>query len=134
MDQINVYRKKYNVEFVSANPTGPLHVGHCRGAILGDVLSNLLKFNGHSVTKEYYVNDCGNQIKTFVLSVYHRILEITEKKTFPINKDLYPGDYIMDIAKKIVEKENIKDFKNFNKVSEKLTRGVIKIFNRINSK
>ena len=114
-------QKKYNVEFVSANPTGPLHVGHCRGAILGDVLSNLLKFNGHSVTKEYYVNDCGNQIKTFVLSVYHRILEITEKKTFPTNKDLYPGDYIQDIAKKIVEKKNIKDFKNFNKVSEKLT-------------
>jgi len=76
---------KYNIEFVSANPTGPLHVGHCRGAILGDALSNLLKFNGHLVTKEYYVNDYGNQIKTFVLSVYHRILEITEKNIF-LNK------------------------------------------------
>jgi len=76
-------QKKYNIEFVSANPTGPLHVGHCRGAILGDVLSNLLKFNGHLVTKEYYVNDSGNQMKIFVLSVYHRILEITKKKLFP---------------------------------------------------
>ena len=76
---------KYNIEFVSANPTGPLHVGHCRGAILGDVLSNLLKFNGHLVTKEYYVNDYGNQIETFVLSVYLRILEITQKKVFPTN-------------------------------------------------
>ena len=119
-------QKKYNIEFVSANPTGPLHVGHCRGAILGDVLSNLLKFNGHLVTKEYYVNDYGNQIKTFILSVYHRILEITEEKIFPLNKDLYPGDYIIDIAKKIVKEKNIKDFKNFNKVYEKLVKESLK--------
>ena len=119
-------QQKYNIEFVSANPTGPLHVGHCRGAILGDALSNLLKFNGHLVTKEYYVNDYGNQIKSFVLSVYHRILEITEEKIFPSNKDLYPGDYIIDIAKKIVEEKNIKDFKNFNKVYEKLAKESLK--------
>ena len=119
-------QQKYNIEFVSANPTGPLHVGHCRGAILGDALSNLLKFNGHLVTKEYYVNDYGNQIKTFVLSVYHRILEITEEKIFPFDKDLYPGDYIIDIAKKIVEEKNIKDFKNFNKVYEKLAKESLK--------
>ena len=119
-------QQKYNIEFVSANPTGPLHVGHCRGAILGDALSNLLKFNGHLVTKEYYVNDYGNQIKTFVLSVYHRILEITEEKIFPSDKDLYPGDYIIDIAKKIVKEKNIKDFKNFNKVYEKLTKESLK--------
>ena len=119
-------QQKYNIEFVSANPTGPLHVGHCRGAIIGDALSNLLKFNGHLVTKEYYVNDYGNQIKIFVLSVYHRILEITEKKIFPSNKDLYPGDYIIDIAKKIVEEKNIKDFKNFNKVYEKLAKESLK--------
>ena len=119
-------QQKYNIEFVSANPTGPLHVGHCRGAILGDVLSNLLKFNGHLVTKEYYVNDYGNQIKIFVFSVYHRILEITEKKIFPSNKDLYPGDYIIDIAKKIVEEKNIKDFKNFNKAYEKLAKESLK--------
>ena len=119
-------QQKYNIEFVSANPTGPLHVGHCRGAILGDTLSNLLKFNGHLVTKEYYVNDYGNQIKIFVLSVYHRILEITEEKIFPFDKDLYPGDYIIDIAKKIVEEKNIKDFKNFNKVYEKLAKESLK--------
>ena len=119
-------QQKYNIEFVSANPTGPLHVGHCRGAIIGDALSNLLKFNGHLVTKEYYVNDYGNQIKIFVLSVYHRILEITEEKIFPSNKDLYPGDYIIDIAKKIVEEKNIKDFKNFNKVYEKLAKESLK--------
>ena len=60
----------YNIEFVSANPTGPMHIGHCRGAIFGDVLSNLLKFNGNKVTREYYINDYGNQIKNFVKSVY----------------------------------------------------------------
>ena len=120
-------QQKYNIEFVSANPTGPLHVGHCRGAILGDVLSNLLKFNGNLVTKEYYVIDYGNQIKTFVLSVYHRILEITEEKIFPSDKDLYPGDYIIDIAKKIVEEKNIKDFKNFDKVYEKLAEESLKL-------
>ena len=58
--------KHYNIEFVSANPTGPMHVGHCRGAIFGDVLSNLLLFNGNKVLKEYYINDYGNQIKNFV--------------------------------------------------------------------
>ena len=58
--------KSYNIEFVSANPTGPMHIGHCRGAVFGDVLSNLLLFNGNKVTKEFYINDYGNQIKNFV--------------------------------------------------------------------
>ena len=115
-----VSKKKYNIEFVSANPTGPLHVGHCRGAVLGDVLSNLLKFNGHFVTKEYYVNDYGNQIKIFVLSVYYRILEISQKKSFPEDKDLYPGNYIIDIAKKILKSNNIKNLENFDKAYESL--------------
>ena len=75
-------KKKYNIEYVSANPTGPLHVGHCRGAVLGDVLSNLLSFNGNNVTKEYYVNDYGEQIRSFVSSVYFRILEIIENKPY----------------------------------------------------
>tara|TARA_Y100000590_G_scaffold127832_1_gene146140 strand:- start:459 stop:2186 length:1728 start_codon:yes stop_codon:yes gene_type:complete len=114
-------KKKYNVEFVSANPTGPLHVGHCRGAVLGDALSNLLIFNGNKVTKEYYVNDYGGQIKIFVSSVYHRILEITKKEPFPNNKDLYPGDYIIDIAKIIIKEKNIKNFSNFSKIYKKLS-------------
>ena len=68
--------ESYNIEFVSANPTGPMHVGHCRGAIYGDVLANLLKFNGNKVTKEYYINDYGGQIQNFVESVFLRIREI----------------------------------------------------------
>jgi len=117
----NTSKKKYNVEFVSANPTGPLHVGHCRGAVLGDSLANLLIFNGNKVTKEYYVNDHGGQIRSFVSSVYYRILEIIEKKSFPNNKDLYPGDYIIDIAKKIIKNKSIKNFSNFEKVYKKLS-------------
>jgi len=99
---------KFNIEFVSANPTGPMHVGHCRGAIFGDVLSNLLKFNGNKVTKEYYINDYGNQIKNFVKSVYLRIREIKYKEKFKDEQDLYPGEYIKDIAQKILKNNNLK--------------------------
>ena len=120
-------RKNYNIEFVSANPTGPLHVGHCRGAIIGDVLSNLLKFNGHNVTKEYYVNDYGGQIKIFVLSIYYRIIEILEKKKFPNDLNLYPGDYIITIAKQIVKENEISDFKDYNKIYEKLKNISLKL-------
>ena len=88
----NEVKKKYLIEFVSANPTGPLHVGHCRGAILGDVISNILQFNQHKVSKEYYVNDYGNQILSFTKSVYLRIREIVNGEKFPVDDpDLYPG-------------------------------------------
>ena len=114
-------KKKYNIEFVSANPTGPLHVGHCRGAILGDALSNMLIFNNNKVTKEYYVNDHGGQIINFVKSVYFRILEIKNNKPFPDNENLYPGDYIIGIAKKIIKKGKIKNFSNLEKIYKKLS-------------
>jgi len=113
--------KKYNIEFVSANPTGPMHVGHCRGAIFGDVLANLLKFNGNQVVKEYYINDYGNQIANFTKSVYLRIREILYKEKFKNNSDLYPGEYIVDIAKKIIKEKSHIDFStqiNINKILE----------------
>ena len=112
----NKKNKKYNVEFVSANPTGPMHVGHCRGAIFGDVLSNLLKFNGNKVTKEYYVNDYGNQIKHFVESVFLRLREIKHKEKFKNEKDLYPGEYIIDIANKILKEKPDIDLNNFKNI------------------
>ena len=121
---INLKEKKNNylIEFVSANPTGPLHVGHCRGAILGDVIANILLFNKHKVTKEYYVNDYGNQILNFTKSVYFRIREIKLNEPFPIdNEDLYPGDYLIDFAKNILGSYKDIDLKNFDKISEKLT-------------
>ena len=105
----------YNIEFVSANPTGPMHVGHCRGAIFGDVLSNLLAFNGNKVTKEYYINDYGNQIKNFVRSVYLRIREINFKEKFVIENELYPGLYIKEIAQKILDKKPNINFDSFEK-------------------
>ena len=111
----NNSNQNYNIEFVSANPTGPMHVGHCRGAIYGDVLSNLLKFNGNKVTKEYYVNDYGNQIKNFVKSVYLRIKEIKFNEKFNPDKDLYPGQYIVDIANKIINDHKKEKFLNFEK-------------------
>ena len=106
--------KKILIEYVSANPTGPLHVGHCRGAIFGDILANLLSFVGNKVIKEYYINDYGNQINQFVKSVYFRILELKNNFSFPEDQDLYPGDYIIDIAKKILIKNQILNFDNYN--------------------
>ena len=101
----------YNVEFVSANPTGPMHVGHCRGAIFGDVISNLLLFNGNKVVKEYYINDYGNQIKNFVESIYLRIREIKFKEKFIDKEHLYPGNYVREIAKNIISKnQNFSEF------------------------
>jgi arginyl-tRNA synthetase len=116
----NKSNNTYNVEFVSANPTGPMHVGHCRGAIYGDVLSNLLKFNGNNVTKEYYINDYGNQIDNFVESVFFRIQEIKYKIEFPKKKNLYPGLYIKDIASKIIKKDQNIDYKNLDEHFESL--------------
>ena len=121
---VNAKEKKLNylVEFVSANPTGPLHVGHCRGAILGDVISNVLIFNKHKVTKEYYVNDYGNQIINYTKSVYFRIREIKFKEPFPSdNPDLYPGDYLADFAKNIVSSNLDINFENYNEIVDKLT-------------
>ena len=116
----------YNIEFVSANPTGPMHVGHCRGAIYGDVLANLLIFNGNKVTKEYYINDYGGQIRNFVESVYLRIVEIKYKKEFPKKESLYPGHYIKDIAKKIIKENQKIDFSEFEKNFQFLKKESIK--------
>ena len=118
----NEKKKNYLIEFVSANPTGPLHVGHSRGAILGDVLSNLLIFNNHKVTKEYYVNDYGNQIINFTKSVYYRIREIIFKEPFPEdNDDLYPGYYLIDFAQNIISLNKDLNYENFDKISKLLT-------------
>ena len=118
----NEKKNNYLIEFVSANPTGPLHVGHCRGAILGDVIANILIFNNHKVTKEYYVNDYGNQIINFTKSVYFRIREILFKEPFPLdNEDLYPGDYLITFAQNIISTNKEVSFENFDEISEKLT-------------
>ncbi len=95
--------KKVNVEFVSANPTGPLTVGHGRNAVIGDTVSNILKWNGFNVTREYYFNNAGRQMRILGESVKARYLELSENNNeFP--EDGYHGNYIKDIAKEIFDK------------------------------
>ena len=94
---------KVNVEYVSANPTGPMHVGHCRGAVVGDALANLLAFAGYQVTKEYYVNDAGGQITVLANSLYHRYLEALGDDVGKMPEGLYPGYYLIEPAKVLVQ-------------------------------
>ena len=104
-----------------------MHVGHCRGAILGDVIANILLFNNHKVTKEYYVNDYGNQIINFTKSVYFRIREIKYNEAFPANNEnLYPGEYLIDFANNIISANKDINFDNFESISDELTNLSIK--------
>ncbi|MCF6322209.1 MAG: arginine--tRNA ligase [Rhizobiaceae bacterium] len=91
--------KKVNVEYVSANPTGPMHVGHCRGAVVGDALANLLEFAGYDVTREYYINDAGAQIDVLANSLYLRYREALGEDIGAIPEGLYPGEYLIGPAK-----------------------------------
>ena len=96
-------KQKVHIEYVSANPTGPLHVAHARGAVFGDVLANLLRKAGFEVTREFYVNDTGNQVNILARSVYKRYLEILGVKRDVSLDGLYPGNYLRVIANRIVK-------------------------------
>src|ERR1700729_2314230 len=87
-----------NVEFVSANPTGPMHVGHARGAVFGDALSSLLIFSGRQATREYYINDAGGQVDVLGRSAFLRYLEALGGDIGPIPEGLYPGDYLKPVG------------------------------------
>lgn len=89
-----------NIEYVSANPTGPMHMGHCRGAVVGDALSSLLEFVGHKVIREYYVNDAGGQVDVLARSAHLRYREALGE-TIEIPEGLYPGDYLKPIGEKL---------------------------------
>ncbi len=95
--------QKVNVEYVSANPTGPLHVGHTRGAVFGDALASLLAYSGHDVTREYYINDGGAQVDVLARSAYERYREANGLSP-EIAEGLYPGDYLIPIGEAIKEK------------------------------
>jgi arginyl-tRNA synthetase len=119
--------KKINLEFVSANPTGPLNVANARAASMGDTLANLLKTIGFHVEKEYYVNDSGNQVKILEDSLNIRIKEILgEKISYP--EEFYPGEYLIEIAKEIIEK-NISNRLEYaiNKILENQKNSLLKI-------
>ena len=96
--------KKINIEYVSANPTGLLHIGHARGAVLGDVISNLLDEEGYNIIREYYINDAGNQIKLLIDTIFFHLKNINRKITKELPDQLYPGEYLYDISKIILSK------------------------------
>src|SRR6202158_6153646 len=90
--------EKVNVEYVSANPTGPMHVGHCRGAVFGDALCSLLAFAGYDVTREYYINDAGAQVDLLARSAFLRYREALGEDIGEIPEGLYPGDYLRPVG------------------------------------
>ena len=90
--------RRVNIEYVSANPTGPMHMGHCRGAVVGDALANLLAFSSHEVVREYYVNDAGGQVDTLARSVHLRYREALGEDVGAIPEGLYPGDYLVPVG------------------------------------
>ncbi|WP_267386092.1 arginine--tRNA ligase [Sphingomonas sp. GC_Shp_3] len=90
-----------NIEYVSANPTGPMHMGHCRGAVVGDALAALLEFAGHTVIREYYVNDAGGQVDTLARSVHLRYREALGEDVGAIPEGLYPGDYLVPVGQQL---------------------------------
>jgi arginyl-tRNA synthetase len=96
--------QKVNVEFISANPTGPLHFGHGRGAVTGDVLAALLAATGHAVTREYYINDAGNQVATLARSVHLRYRQLAGEAV-ELPEDSYPGDYVIEIARELMARD-----------------------------
>ncbi len=96
--------QKINVEYVSANPTGPMHVGHGRGAVFGDALANLLEFAGHAVTREYYINDAGAQVDVLARSAHLRYREALGETVGEIPEGLYPGDYLVSVGKGLAER------------------------------
>lgn len=100
--------KKVNVEYVSANPTGPMHVGHCRGAVVGDALANLLAFAGYEVVKEYYINDAGSQIDVLARSVFLRYREALGEKIGEIPSGLYPGDYLVPVGESLAAEYGVR--------------------------
>ncbi len=92
-----------NIEYVSANPTGPMHMGHCRGAVVGDALANVLAFAGHDVTREYYINDAGGQVDTLARSVHLRYRQALGDDVGTIPEGLYPGDYLIATATRLAD-------------------------------
>ena len=128
------YGAKVQVEFVSANPTGPLHIGHCRNAIIGDIISNILSYVNYNVQKEYYINDAGNQIDNLVFSVYYEYLKIynAEDRLEAYSKDdMYKGDYIISLAHIIndIFKDSLlqeeSDFNILNKIQDVVVKKIM---------
>jgi arginyl-tRNA synthetase len=100
--------RKINVEYVSANPTGPMHIGHARGAVFGDALAALLEWAGYDVTREYYINDAGAQVDVLARSAHLRYLEALGETIGEIPEGLYPGDYLVPVGQSLAKSEGDK--------------------------
>lgn len=136
------HKKKVNIEYVSVNPTGLLHLGHGRNAAIGDTIANLYEWTGHEVTREYYFNNAGNQMQLLAISIYARYIQELGNNDYPFPDNGYHGDYIIDIAKEIINEysdklkennpENLNTIKKFGenwcfkKISQTLERMNIK--------
>ncbi|MFC3098578.1 arginine--tRNA ligase [Alteraurantiacibacter palmitatis] len=96
--------RRVNVEYVSANPTGPMHMGHCRGAVVGDALAALLEYAGHQVIREYYVNDAGSQVDTLARSAHLRYREALGEVIGDIPAGMYPGEYLVPVGQRLADK------------------------------
>jgi arginyl-tRNA synthetase len=119
-----------NVEYVSANPTGPLHVGHGRGAVFGDALANLLAFSGFKVTREYYINDAGAQVDVLARSAFMRYLEARDKNIGEIPAGLYPGNYLIDTGRALANDYGSRLMFLPNKRSSRLLLRLLRVLRR----
>lgn len=120
--------EKVNIEFVSANPTGPLHLGHAKGAVFGDVIANLLSKCGYNVTKEFYINDAGNQINNLTKSLKIRYKQLLGEK-IELDENCYPGEYLIELAKNLHEEfgDDINKINDENFLNNLATEKILKI-------
>ena len=112
--------KSICIEFVSANPTGLMHIGHARGAVLGDTISSVLEEVGHNITKEYYINDAGEQIKKLNKTIFFHVENFLKETEKTLPDDLYPGEYLKNIAKKIFNKFALKNSRELKAIEQKI--------------
>lgn len=123
-------KKRINIEFVSANPTGQIHIGHARGAVLGDVLASILKEVGHDVIKEYYINDAGNQIEILFETIKYHIFKSDNNNT-ELPEYLYPGKYLENLSLEIVKKFGGLNYeKKFNQIRKYVMEKILKDIKR----
>ncbi|MAZ46765.1 MAG: arginine--tRNA ligase [Rickettsiales bacterium] len=116
----NIKTKSICIEFVSANPTGLMHIGHARGAVLGDAISSVLEEVGHNITREYYINDAGEQIKKLKETILFHLDNMNRNPTKKLTDDLYPGEYLENVAKKILNKFTVKNVSELQNLDEKI--------------
>ena len=116
----NLKPKSICIEFVSANPTGLMHIGHARGAVLGDAISSVLEEVGHNITKEYYINDAGEQIKKLNKTIRFHVESFLKKSKDTLPDDLYPGEYLKNVAKKILNKFALEKSSEIKEIEQKI--------------